>query len=71
MSVSGRRTTSPGQTGPIPGFVPPSDEGKLSVAFDFGESLIGPEPYQPCAYRAHRYHVLGCGKLLGQKILLA
>lgn len=41
MTVSGRRTTSPGQPGSNPGFAPPSDEGKLSVAFDFGTTFSG------------------------------
>ncbi|KAJ3486412.1 hypothetical protein NLI96_g4257 [Meripilus lineatus] len=41
MSVSGRRTTSPGQPGSTSGFAPPADEGKLSVSIDFGTTFSG------------------------------
>ncbi|THH28180.1 hypothetical protein EUX98_g6007 [Antrodiella citrinella] len=38
MSVSGRRTTSPAQ---VSDFIPPQDEGKLSVSIDFGTTFSG------------------------------
>lgn len=38
MSISDRRTASP--TAQISSFVPPLDEGKLSVSIDFGESAL-------------------------------
>lgn len=40
MSISGRRTTSPPTSAQISGYVPPMDEGKLSVSIDFGEYIV-------------------------------
>lgn len=68
MSVSGRRTTSPGQPGSTSGFAPPADEGKLSVSIDFGEYPIFHWYPRILLTVLHRYHVLGCGKLLGRII---